>query len=128
MRLLRAKWRPVADSPSCVPKKMTYNMASISEALKHGKHYGYDIPADVKFDFGAFVDKRQARIKVLNGVYESNWEKEGIELIHGTATFINKNELEVELKDGSGKIKVSAPHVCIATGSYPTKPEGIRGF
>ena len=112
---------------SCVPKKMTYNMATINENLKYGQHYGYDIPKDIPFDFGEFVDKRTARIKVLNGAYESNWEKEGIELIHGTATFIDKNTMEVTLKDGSGKFKISAPHICIATGSYPTKPESIKG-
>jgi glutathione reductase (NADPH) len=106
---------------------MTYNMATINEQLKYGKHYGYDIPQDVPFDFGEFVDKRTARIKVLNGVYETNWEKEGIELIHGTATFIDKNNMEVTLKDGSGKIRVSAPHICIATGSHPIKPAGIKG-
>jgi glutathione reductase (NADPH) len=106
---------------------MTYNMATINENLKYGKHYGYDIPKNVPFNFGEFVDKRQARIKVLNGAYESNWAKEGIELIKGTATFIDKNTMEVDLKDGSGKMKISAPHICIATGSYPTKPPGIKG-
>ena len=102
-------------------------MATINENLRYGQHYGYNIPKDTPFDFGEFVDKRTARIKVLNGVYESNWEKEGIELIHGTATFIDKNNMEVTLKDGSGKIKISAPHICIATGSYPTKPQNIKG-
>jgi glutathione reductase (NADPH) len=106
---------------------MTYNMASINENLKYGEHYGYEIPKNVPFDFGEFVDKRSARIKVLNGAYESNWAKEGIELIKGTATFIDKNNMEVTLKDGSGKIRISAPHICIATGSYPTKPSDIKG-
>lgn len=60
---------------------MTYNFALINETLKHGKHYGYDIPENTPFDYGAFVEKRDARIKVLNGAYETNWDKEGIELI-----------------------------------------------
>ena len=106
---------------------MTYNFASINEALKHGKNYGYDIPADIPFDYGSFVDKRSAIIKGLNGTYESNWSKEGIELIHGTATFLDPQNLEVTLKDGSGKLHVTAPHVCIATGSWPTKPTSIKG-
>ena len=106
---------------------MTYNFASINEALKYGKHYGYDIPANTPFDFGSFVDKRSARIKVLNGIYETNWSKEGIELIHGTATFINNHEMEVTPKDGGDKFRISAPHICIATGSFPKKPEGIEG-
>jgi glutathione reductase (NADPH) len=60
---------------------MTYNFASINETLKHGKHYGYHIPKNTPFDFGSFVEKRDARIKVLNRAYETNWDKEGIELI-----------------------------------------------
>lgn len=116
-----------ADKTRCVPKKMTWNFASINEAIKYAKPYCYNIPDGVTFDYGAFVEKRDARIKVLNGIYETNWEKEGIELIHGTAKFINKNELEIDLKDGSGKTRVTAPHICIATGSFPTKPSDIKG-
>jgi glutathione reductase (NADPH) len=106
---------------------MTYNFASINETLKHGKHYGYDIPKNTPFDYASFVEKRDARIKVLNGAYETNWANEGIELIHGTARFLSEKEMEVDLKDGSGKIHVTAPHICIATGSFPTKPKEIKG-
>jgi glutathione reductase (NADPH) len=112
---------------SCVPKKMTWNFASINEALKYGKHYGYDIPDNTPFDYGAFVDKRNARIKVLNGAYESNWKKEAIELVKGKATFVSDHEIEIDMKDGSGKFNVSAPHICIATGGFPLKPKDIKG-
>lgn len=110
----------------CVPKKMTFNMASVNEAIHAAKHYGYKIP-DYTFDFGEFVQKRHDIIKGLNGVYENNWSKEGIELIHGTATFLSKNELEVDLQDGSGKVKLTADKVCIAVGGHPTKPGFIKG-
>ena len=99
----------------------------MNEALKYGRHYGYDIPKNTPFDYGAFVEKRDARIKVLNGVYENNWAKEGIDLIHGTARFLSRNELEVDMKDGSGCVRVTAPHICIATGGFPTKPEATTG-
>ncbi len=112
---------------SCVPKKMTWNFASISEAIAAGKHYGYKFGDGNSFDFKTFVDKRDARIKVLNGAYENNWEKEGIELIHGTATFVSAHEMEVKPKDGGEVFRVTAPHITIATGSYPTKPENIKG-
>ncbi|KAI1624170.1 glutathione reductase [Exophiala viscosa] len=110
----------------CVPKKMTWNFASIAEAMKAGKHYGYKF-GEPDFDFTSFVEKRDARIKVLNGAYENNWAKEGIDLIHGTATFINEHEMEVKPKDGGEPYRITAPHITIATGSYPTKPEGIKG-
>ncbi len=106
---------------------MTYNFASINETLKHGKHYGYDIPKNTPFDYASFVDKRDARIKVLNQVYEKNWDSEGISLYHGTACFVSNHEIEVNLKDGSGKMTITADHICIATGSYPVKPNDIKG-
>ncbi|KAK5048949.1 hypothetical protein LTR84_005370 [Exophiala bonariae] len=110
----------------CVPKKMTWNYASINETLEAGKHYGYKY-GEVSHDYQSFVKKRHARIKVLNGAYESNWAKEGIELIHGTASFISKTELEIKPKDGSEAYRITAPHIAIATGGYPTKPEDIKG-
>ena len=118
--------RALADLFRCVPKKMTWNFASINETISHAKHYGYDV-GNVPFNFTEFVEKRDARIKVLNGAYESNWEKEGIELIHGTATFISPHEMEVKPKDGGESFRVTAPQITIATGSYPAKPEGIKG-
>ena len=111
----------------CVPKKMTWNFASISEAIAAGKHYGYTFGEGNSFDFKTFVEKRNAQIKVLNGAYENNWSKEGIELIHGTATFISAHEMEVKPKDGGEVFRVTAPHITIATGSYPNKPHDIKG-
>jgi len=112
---------------SCVPKKMTWNFASINETIKAGQYYGYSFPDHVPFNFESFVDKRQARIKVLNGAYESNWAREGIELIKGEATFVGEHELEVKPKDGGDPFRVTAPHITIATGSYPTIPDNIPG-
>lgn len=106
---------------------MTLNFASINEAVKNGKHYGYDFSKGVSMDFTTFVEKRHARIKVLNGAYETNWAKEGIDLMHGSASFVNAHELKITPKDGSEPFHISAPKICIATGGYPTKPSGIKG-
>jgi glutathione reductase (NADPH) len=113
-------------SCSCVPKKMTYNMAKINETLNHGGHYGYDIPKNIPFDFGAFVEKRDARIKALNGIYENNWQSDGVDLLKGKATFVSEHEIEIDMQDG-GKARVTAPHITIATGGYPLKPKDIKG-
>ncbi|RFU26635.1 hypothetical protein B7463_g9699, partial [Scytalidium lignicola] len=107
----------------CVPKKMTWNFASLAEALRDSKHYGFKTPDNIPFSFAEFKKKRDARIKVLNGAYETNWEREGIELVHGTARFTGAKELEVALQDGSGTVKYTAPHIVIATGGYPIVPD-----
>ncbi|MCJ1437989.1 Glutathione reductase [Xylographa pallens] len=110
-----------------VGSKLTWNFASISEALKDGVHYSYDIPQSISFNFAEFKKKRDTNVKNLNNVYERNWNREGIDLVHGIATFTGEKELEVKLQDGSGTATFSAPHILIATGGHPTKPEDIPG-
>ncbi|MDI1490312.1 MAG: Glutathione reductase [Ramalina farinacea] len=110
----------------CVPKKITWNFASVSEMLKDGVHYGYDIPQGIKFNFADFKKKRDDDVKRLNAAYERNWSRENIDLVHGTAIFKSTNEVEVTEKDG-GSALYSAPHILIATGGYPVLPKGIPG-
>ncbi|KAG8533830.1 uncharacterized protein KY384_001571 [Bacidia gigantensis] len=110
----------------CVPKKITWNFASVSEMLKDGVHYGYDIPKDIKFNFAEFKRKRDADVKGLNGAYERNWSRENIDLVRGTATFTGQKEIEVEVGEGEKRI-YTAPHILIATGGKPVLPKGIPG-
>ena len=84
----------------CVPKKITWNFASMAEALRDSRDYGFDTPANIPFDFAAFKKKRDAHIGGLNRAYERNWDREGIELVRGTAKFVEPKVLEVELEDG----------------------------
>ncbi|EON67147.1 glutathione reductase (NADPH) [Coniosporium apollinis CBS 100218] len=111
----------------CVPKKMTWFFASVNEMLHNGVTYGYDIPKDIPFHFDEFKRKRDAQIRKTSAGYETNWNREGIELVRGTATFKGSKELEVELQDGSGKSRFTAPHILIATGGYPVVPKDIEG-
>lgn len=94
--------------------------------LKDGVHYGYDIPQVTSFNFAEFKKNRDANIKNLNKAYERNWKRENIELVHGSATFKSEKELEVKLQQG-GKAIYTAPHILIATGGHPIKPEGVKG-
>jgi glutathione reductase (NADPH) len=107
---------------SCVPKKMTWNFATIQETMDIGRHYGYDIPEGIKIDYKKFKDTRDAVIKRLNGAYERNWDKEGIDLIHGRARFVEPKVVEVSQKDGS-VARYAAPHILIATGGRPNLPK-----
>ncbi len=72
----------------------------MAEALRDSREYGFDTPANIPFDFASFKKKRDANIAGLNRVYEQNWDREGIELVRGTARFVSGKELEVVLEDG----------------------------
>jgi glutathione reductase (NADPH) len=95
----------------------------MAEALRDSKQYGYATPDNIPFNFASFKKKRDEHIKMLNDAYDSNWKREGIEVVHGTAKFTGRKELEIDLEDGSGKKKFTAKHICIATGGYPIVPE-----
>ncbi|GFS88177.1 glutathione reductase, mitochondrial [Nephila pilipes] len=100
----------------CVPKKVTFNCASQLEYLKHMKDYG--ISAELKsIDFKSFKLKRDSYVQKLNGIYLSNLQKSGVELINGIGKFVSKSAIDV-----NGK-KYTADHIVIATGSYPSVPK-----
>ncbi|KAI5279365.1 Glutathione reductase, partial [Ascosphaera acerosa] len=99
---------------------------SLREAFHDSKAYGYDVPADIPLDFAAFKHKRDAAIERLNGIYERNWAKEGIDLVKGTASFAGPHEVVVEMADGSGPVRYAAPRILIATGGEPIVPP-IKG-
>jgi len=101
---------------------MTWNFATIQETIDIGKHYGYEIPEGIKVDYNKFKKTRDAVIKRLNGAYERNWGKEGIDLIHGRAHFTEPKVIEVAQEDGS-VARYTAPHILIATGGRPNLPK-----
>ncbi|KAJ5351751.1 hypothetical protein N7452_000725 [Penicillium brevicompactum] len=105
----------------CVPKKMTWNFATINETLEIGKNYGYSNTEQVKFDYKHFKDTRDSVIKRLNGAYEKNWAGAGIDLVHGRASFAEPKVIEVKLDDGS-VARYTAPHILLATGGRPSIP------
>ncbi|BCS26152.1 glutathione-disulfide reductase GLR1 [Aspergillus puulaauensis] len=109
----------------CVPKKMTWNFASITEAVEAGRHYGYDIPHNVDVNYNHFKKLRDATVERLNGIYERNWGKEGIDLVHGRASFVESKTIEVTSNDGT-TTRYTAPHILIATGGRPSIPD-IKG-
>jgi len=67
----------------------------MAETLRDSKQYGYATPDNIPFDFASFKKKRDENILGLNRAYESNWSREGITLVHGTAKFVGPKELEV---------------------------------
>jgi len=115
----------------CVPKKVMWNAASIAETLHDMKHYGfsgYDSDA-ISFDWGFIKENRDKYIVRLNGIYERNMANSGVHSILGTASFSDEAKgVIVTPDDGSDPITYKAKNVLIATGGYPTFPdgEGIR--
>ncbi|KAG0014706.1 Glutathione reductase [Entomortierella chlamydospora] len=102
----------------CVPKKVMWNTASIADAIRDAKEYGFPEAGSTKFDWLALKNKRDAYIKRLNGIYERNLEKDSVEYITGMASFVSKNSVTL----GNGD-EIHAKKILIAVGGRPTIPK-----
>ena len=107
----------------CVPKKVMWNTASIAEAIHESKHYGFDVKFN-GFNWSTLKQKRDAYILRLNGIYENNLKKDGIDLIRGTASFVDKNRIKVGNEVYEGK------NILIVAGSRAWIPNipGAKEF
>ena len=112
---------------SCVPKKVTWNAASVAETIHEAASYGFSVQQTAPFDWSTFKQKRDAYVKRLNGIYEKNLSNEGVEYLHGRAHMLSQNSVEVVLDDGS-KTTVNAKKILLATGGYPKLPKDIPGY
>ncbi len=109
-----------------MPKKITFNAASIAETIHEAKAYGFSVEQTAPFDWPLFKKKRDAYIKRLNGIYEKNLANDKVEYIHGRAHLTGKNEAVVVLDDGS-KQTIKAKKILLAVGGHPTIPQNISG-
>ncbi|KAF2740672.1 glutathione reductase-like protein [Polyplosphaeria fusca] len=105
----------------CVPKKVTWNAAAISETFKDARSYGFGGFEQPTFDWPYFKKKRDAYVKRLNGIYENNLNKDQIDHVKGRAKFVATDEVEVALESG-GSQRFKAKKILIATGGRPHIP------
>jgi glutathione reductase (NADPH) len=87
----------------------------------HAAGYKFTGIAPPKFDWTAFKHQRDAYIHKLNGIYATNFEKEGVEYHHGYGRLTSANSVEVTLPDGS-TYTLNADKICIAVGGQPVIP------
>ena len=104
----------------CVPKKVMWNTATMAEALRDAPGYGFDVATKPGFAWHVVKEKRDAYIKRLNGIYEANLKKDGIEMINGTASFVDNSHISV-----NGAV-IEGKHILVATGSRAWIP-AIQG-
>ena len=100
----------------CVPKKITFNAASLAHALHDARDYGFDLTVR-GHDWAGFAAKRQAYVHRLNGIYERNLVKKGILHIAARGHFTDPHTV-----DAGGRV-LTGKHIVVATGGRPTVPQ-----
>ena len=100
----------------CVPKKVMWYTASQRHHFDHAADYGFDVSV-TGHDWAALKSRRDAYVKRLNAIYESNLDNSGVTYIAGTARFIDAHTVAI------GDQEYQADRFVIATGGRPLVPD-----
>jgi glutathione reductase (NADPH) len=100
----------------CVPKKIMWNAAQVAHAVHDAHDYGFDVTL-ARHDWAALRRKRDAYIARLNDIYAGNLERREVALVRGHARMAGPGTVQV------GSEQFRAPHVVIATGGAPVRPD-----
>ena len=104
----------------CVPKKLFYYAAEFGGLATMAAAYGWHEAALGEMDWPAFVERKNAEIARLNGVYERSMRAAGVEVIRGTARVTGGQCVTVGGQD------FSAERILLAAGGAPVRP-GFEG-
>lgn len=99
----------------CVPKKIMWTAAQHAHAIEDAAAYGFSVPPHA-FRWERLKAARDAYVANLNGGYERNLRKNGVEIIAGRATLVGPDAVDI---DGE---TVTAKHILIAVGGRPKLP------
>jgi glutathione reductase (NADPH) len=100
----------------CVPKKVMWHAAELAQAFRDAPNYGFT-EVSPEHNWTTLVERREAYIRRLNGIYERNLDKRSVDWVSGSAKFIDAHTLEV-----NGE-QYTAPNIIIATGGEPIVPD-----
>jgi len=100
----------------CVPKKIMWYTANHAHQFDHAADYGFDVAVN-GHDWAGLKSRRDAYVRRLNGIYESNLDKSGVTYLAGAARFVDAHTVAV------GEGEYSAERIVIATGGRPIVPD-----
>ena len=119
----------------CVPKKVMYYAANLREEMMHdAADYGMEIQHEVGMDWSKLVQKRDAYVERLNGIYQRNLDNSKVEVIRGVGKFVGEKKVgRVKFLKSYARIRVciqvivdgtiySADHILVAVGGKPSFP------
>ncbi len=100
----------------CVPKKVMWYGAHIAHTIRDASGYGFDVEQK-SFDWNKLIVDRENYIRRLNGIYESNLERENVDYLPGHGSLIDKHTVKV------GDNTYTADRIILAPGGTPVIPE-----
>jgi glutathione reductase (NADPH) len=106
----------------CVPKKLFVIGSRVRHEIDDGAGFGWTIPS-ATFDWATMVANKDKEIGRLEGIYTSNAEKAGVEIVKARAVIEDAHTLRL-----SNGRTVTAKIILIATGGMPSHGRAIPGI
>ncbi len=103
----------------CIPTKALLHASSQFAMMQKCDEFGVSVEG-MAFDFKKMQQYKKKAVKSYRKSVEQQFEKLGIELIHGKAVI--RRDCHVEVHGDSGKEYLQAKHIIIATGAQAKIP------
>jgi glutathione reductase (NADPH) len=107
----------------CIPKKLLVYASRFAHDFADAAGFGWTVPP-AAFDWPTLIANKDKEIARLEGVYRSNLEKAGVEIVKTRAVI--EDETTVRLFASGARVRCG--HILVATGSAPFPGHPIPGF
>ena len=109
----------------CIPTKTLLRSAEIVDLVKKSSDFGIEI-TDYKLDLSKIIQRsKNIALKLSNGV-KYLLSKNKVDLITGSAKFLNKNSLLIQKTGLDNNINISSKNIIIATGAKPREVNNLK--
>jgi glutathione reductase (NADPH) len=100
----------------CIPKKFYVFASHFADDFEDAAAYGWSVD-NVRFDWPTLVAAKKKELKRLEGIYETNLGKAGVEILRGRAVLEDAHTVRM------GEKTITAENLLIATGGRPYMPD-----
>jgi len=100
----------------CVPKKLLVYASHFSDDFEAAEGFGWTVP-ETGFDWPKLIERKNAELDRLNGIYQRLLRDSGVETIEGFGKVIDPHTVEI------GGRRYTAETILLATGSWPFTPD-----
>ena len=106
----------------CVPKKLMVYASRFPHEFEEAAGFGWRLPP-ATFDWGTLIANKDREIARLEGVYRTNLERSGVEMVESRAVIEDPHTVRLV----STGARVRAAIILVAVGAHPTLEPKIPG-
>jgi pyruvate/2-oxoglutarate dehydrogenase complex dihydrolipoamide dehydrogenase (E3) component len=108
----------------CTPTKTMVASARVAYLSKRSKDYGVEVDSATRVNMETVRKRKRDIVDSFRGGNENRIKNtEGLDLFMGKAKFTGTKEIEITMKDSSGKKVITGDTIVINTGCHPDSPD-----